>query len=276
MQVGQVTALADAEDLDLAIALAERADQPTSWFGLGRVALGPVTLIVVRGQEAFDRATGGRSPAWGAGVAVPSARLLVIRADGDDPLRVLRHELAHLALHQSIRGRVPLWFDEGYAVLAAGEFGRVEGLRLNLAVAVGPVPTLPELDRELRGARSAAEAAYALAGTAVSLVARRSANQSLEPVLRRLAAGEPFDSAVARSTGFTPGRFELEWRKQVRRQYGFGLWLAAGGLWAAIGVLVIAASYYRRKRDRPRRAALDIGWEVATSDEEGPPTDRPA
>ncbi len=268
VRVGQVTVLASPEDLALAISLAERADQPMTWYGLGLVPLGPVNLIVTRGQAAFDQATRGRSPSWGAGVTIPGARLIVVRVDGDDPIRVLRHELAHLALHQSIKGRVPLWFDEGYAVVAAGEFGRLDGLRLNLAVAVGRVPTLPELDRGLRSSRASAEASYALAGTAVSWLARRTPTRSLEPVLRRLAAGEPFDSAVARSTGLTPGRFELEWRKQVRREYGFGLWLAAGGFWVAVAALVVVASYYRRRRDRPRRAALDVGWVVAVDEEE--------
>jgi hypothetical protein len=276
VRVGQVTVLAPREDLALAISLAERADQPASWYGLGRLALEPLTLVVVRGQAALDQATRGRLPAWGAGLAVPAARLIVVRADGDDPVRVLRHELAHLALHQTIKGRVPLWFDEGYAVVASGEFGRLDGLRLNVAVALGRVPTLPELDRGLRDSRAAAEASYALAGTAVSWLARRPPAHSLEPLLHRLAGGEPFDSAVARTTGLSPGRFELEWRRQVRRDYGVALWLAAGGFWVVVAILVIATGYYRRVRDRPRRAALDVGWDVPVEPEGDPRTGPPS
>lgn len=238
--------------------------------------LSPLDLVVVRGQSAFDRATRGRSPAWGAGVTVPASRLVVVRVDGDDPFRVLRHELAHVALHQSIRGRVPLWFDEGYAVLAAGEFGRLDQLRLNLAVALGRIPDLPELDRGLRATRSTAEASYSLAGTAVSLLIRRTPTRSLEPLLHRLSAGEPFDTAVARTTGFTPGRFEIEWRKQVRRQFGFGLWLAAGGFWLVVATAVIAVSIYRRRVDRPRRAALDVGWVIPEESVGEGTIDRPA
>lgn len=262
-----MTAVAPPEDLGLAIALAERADQPAVWYGLGRRSVTPLSLLVVRGRDGLDRLAPGRFPSWGVGLTLPAARVVVIRVDGDDPFRVLRHELAHLALHQSIKGRVPLWFDEGYAVVAAGEFGRFDALRLNLAVAAGRVPTLPELDQGLRASQSAAEVSYALAGTAVSLLARRAAGASLEPLLRRLAAGEPFDSAVARSTGFTPGRFELDWRRDVKRHFGLGLWLVASGFWAVLAGLVIVASYLRRKRDRPRRAALDVGWDVAASDD---------
>jgi hypothetical protein len=72
---------------------------------------------------------------------------------------------------------------------------------------------------------------------------------------------------VARTTGLTPGRFEVEWRKDVGRSYGLGLWLAAGGFWMLVAVAVIVTQRTRRKRDLVRRAALDIGWDVAGSDE---------
>jgi len=99
------------------------------------------------------------------------------------------------------------------------------------------------------------------------MVARRATERSLGPVLRRLAAGEPFDSAVARVTGLTPGRFELEWRKEVGRHYGLGLWFAAGGFWLLVAVALVVTQRVRRRRDLPRRAALDVGWDVAVSDE---------
>ena len=93
---------------------------------------------------------------------------MLLRADLDDVYRTLRHELAHLALHEAIDVRVPLWFDEGYAAWAAGEWERLGGLELNLAVVRGAVPDLPGLDGALRGSASTADAAYALAASAVT------------------------------------------------------------------------------------------------------------
>ncbi|MEO8450760.1 MAG: hypothetical protein ABI647_13260, partial [Gemmatimonadota bacterium] len=188
--------MAGPSDADLAVALGQAADRPVDWYGLGRRPLGRLLIVVVRGQAAFDMISRGRLPAWGAGLTVPGARFVVIRADGGDPFQVLRHELAHVALHQAISGRVPLWFDEGYAVVAAGEWGRLEGLRLNLTVASGEVPGFDALDGALRGGRATAEAAYALAGSAVLALARKNPTQSLGPLLRRLADREPFGDAV--------------------------------------------------------------------------------
>lgn len=117
--------------------LADVAGEPHTWIGLGRRLPGPVRLIVVRGDERVTRLLERGAPAWGAGFTFPGSRTILVRADAGDPERILRHELAHLALRDAIRVRVPLWFDEGYAALAAGELDRLEALRLNLSVARG-------------------------------------------------------------------------------------------------------------------------------------------
>ncbi len=272
-----MTAIAARPDLDLATALAEAADRPIDWWSLGRRSAGAVAIAVVRGSADFDSIAHGRIPAWGAGLAVPAARFIAIRADRDDPFRVLRHELAHLILHDATRSRVPLWFDEGYAALAAGEIGRLDWLRLNFAVARGEIPTLGALDRGLRGSASTAEASYALAASAVAFLARRNPTRTLSPLFADLAKGVPFDTAVALTTGFNPDRFEEAWQKDVRRRHGVGLWLAAGGMWSVIAAAVVFAAYLRRRRDRPRRAALDQGWTVVEEppDAPGGPPDLP-
>ena len=199
---------------------------------------------------------------------------MVVRADAGDPAQILRHELAHFALHDAVRVRVPLWFDEGYAAVAAGEWDRLEALRLNLTVARGTVPGFFELDRGLRATQPDAEAAYALAASAVAMLARRNPERSLAPLLERLGRGEDFAAAVLATTGSPLGRFELEWQKDVRRRYGLLVWVMAGGLWALAAAALLAAVWLRRRRDRPRRAALDVGWVVEPDEEELPPLDR--
>jgi hypothetical protein len=223
----------------------------------------------------LDSLTSGRAPAWGAAVAEPGERTILLRADQDDLPRTLRHELAHLALHEAVPVRVPLWFDEGYAAWAAGEWERFGGLELNLAVVRGAIPSLTALDGALRGSASTAEAAYALAASAVTELARRNPTGTLTPLLQRLERGENFDQAVLATTGLTIDRFEEAWRLAVRRRYTWGQWLIAGGGWAVAGVLVLWLVRRRRRADRVRRAALDIGWVVEPENEEGPELDPP-
>jgi hypothetical protein len=277
MRVGRVTVVAWPPQMRLALELARQADRPAEWPGLGRREPGPLRLIVVPGGRVLDSLTGGMAPSWGAAIALPGARTIVLRADQGDLSGTLRHELAHLALHQAVPVRVPLWFDEGYAAGAAGEWDRLGSLELNLAVVRGAIPDLDQLDAALRGSASTADVAYALAATAVAELARRNPSGTLSPLLSRLQSGTDFEVAVRTTTGLTMGRFEAEWARTVRRRYGLFTWLVAGGGWAVIALLVLTLTRWRKRADRARRAALDQGWDVdpeATSGTELDPTPR--
>lgn len=262
MRVGQVTAVAWPGQLGLAIDLAKRAGQATEWPGLGRQNTGPLRLILVPDERRLDSLSSGRAPSWGAAIAVPGARIILLRADNDDLYGTLRHELAHLALHQAISVRVPLWFDEGYASWAAGEWERLSGIELNLAVVRGAVPDLSGLDGSLRGSASTADAAYALAVSAVTELARRNPSGSLGPLLERLRAGADFEASVQATTGLTLGQFDREWRRTLRQRYSLATWLLAGGGWTVLALSLWALLQHRRRADRVRRAALDQGWEL--------------
>jgi hypothetical protein len=277
MRVGRVTVVAWPPQMRLALELARQADRPAEWPGLGRREPGPLRLIVVPGGRVLDSLTGGMAPSWGAAIALPGARTIVLRADQGDLSGTLRHELAHLALHQAVPVRVPLWFDEGYAAWAAGEWDRLGSLELNFAVVRGAIPDLDQLDAALRGSASTADVAYALAATAVAELARRNPSGTLSPLLSRLQSGTDFEVAVRTTTGLPMGRFEAEWARTVRRRYGLFTWLVAGGGWAVIALLVLTLTRWRKRADRARRAALDQGWDVdpeATSGTELDPTPR--
>ena len=94
---------------------------------------------------------GPHAPEYGAAIAVRPNSESLCRAAGPGrtrgiPLQVLRHELAHLALHEAMGDLPPRWFDEGYASLAAGEWGREEASVTNLALAWRGLPSLDALD----------------------------------------------------------------------------------------------------------------------------------
>ncbi len=247
----------------LAVGLAEVADQPGPWPGLGSRDLGEIRLVVTADSLAFRDYTRGRLPGWGAGAAFPGGRTIVLRADAGDVMGTLRHELAHLALHQAVRGRVPLWFDEGYATMASGQWDLFDRVGLNLAVARGTVPELRALDGELRASAQAADEAYALAATAVMELARRNPTGTLEPLFGQLAGGVRFEDAVIATTGLTLDRFDEAWRKSVRTRFGLATWMIGTGIWLGMALLVVLGYDLRRRRDAPRRAALDAGWHYA-------------
>lgn len=262
MTVGRVTAVAWPGQEALATSLAEAADRASGFPGIGTLPERPIRLILASTRARYDSLTRGRLPFWSEGAAFPEAGTVVLLTDhpANRLTGVLRHELAHLALRWRVGRGTPLWFEEGYAAVAAEEWGRLDALRLNWQLARGNRMNLDDVDRALRGGRGDAEAGYALATTAVLLLYRWGGERGLDPLVANLAQAPTFDAALRATYHVTEGDFEVRWQQDVASRYGWLSWAAAMGLfWIIIGAVVVALVMVRRRRDRARRAALDDG-----------------
>ncbi len=247
MQVGRVTAVSWPGQEALAASLAEVADHASAFPGIGALPDHPIRLILAPTRQRYDSLTRGRLPFWSEGAAFPDAGTIVLLTD-HPAVRpsALRHELAHLALRWRIGRGAPLWFEEGYAAVAAQEWDRLDALRLNWQIARGVQMNLDDVDRALRGGEGDAEAGYALATTAA--------------LVTNLAQAPTFDAALRATYHLTESDFETRWQRDVASRYGWLSWAAAMGFfWVAIGAIVAALVVLRRRRDRARRAALDDG-----------------
>ena len=258
--VGRVTAVAWPSQQGLATSLAEIADRARDFPGIGALPDRPVRLILAPTREKYDSLTRGRLPLWSEGAAFPDAGTVVLLTDqpSNRQTAALRHELAHLALRWHVGRHVPLWFEEGYAAVAAQEWDRLDALRLNWQLARGVRMDLDDVDRALRGARGDAETGYALAATAVLLLQRWGGEHGLTPLLANLPQAESFDAALRATYHVTEGDFELRWQRDIGSRYGWLSWLAAMGFfWLSIGALLAALLLLRRRRDQRKRAALE-------------------
>jgi hypothetical protein len=258
---GRVTVRADVADRRLARTLLAAAAARDSFPGLPR-ATTPVTIEIAPTAQRFRERVGTGAPEWGAAFAIPDARLVLMQgggagSDAGDPVIVLRHELAHLALHDALGALPPRWFDEGYASFAAGEVSRQDALTTSFALVARGVPSLDSLDAWfVRGAGRATEA-YALAHTAVAELYALDGERGLTTFLRTWHETLSYERAMRAAYGMTAQDFDRRWRRAVRQRYG-ALALVAN-LSLAIGVLtVLLAPLYiaRRRRDRARLEAL--------------------
>ena len=249
----------------LATSIAEAADRTPDFPGIGPMPDRPIRIILAPTREKYDSLTGGGLPPWSEGAAFANEGMIVLLTDrpSDRPTVALRHELAHLALRWHVGRHVPLWFEEGYAAVAAQEWGRLDALRLNWQLARGERMDLDDVDRALRGARVDAETGYALAATAVLMLERWGGERGLGPLLANLPQAESFDAALRATYHVTEGDFELRWQKDVGSHYGWLSWLGAMGFfWVSIGALLGALLLARRRRDQRKRAALEAEPEL--------------
>ena len=221
-----------------------------------------VTIVIARDAQDMRVLSGPGIPEWGIAVAIPSLRRIVIQGRGatsaaGDPLVALRHELAHLALHEFLGDLPPRWFDEGYAMYAAGEWQRDDILATQVALALRGVPTLEGIDSAFYGGATRAQYAYSLAHRAVADLAALDPKRGLSLLFTEWRSRGSLDPAVRHAYGITLGTFEASWRRRTRRRYGAlavvtDLTLAVGILLAVVAPLFVA----RRRRDQKRLAAM--------------------
>ena len=227
-----------------------------------------VLLVLAPDEAQFVRLTGGAAPDWGAGVAVPGQSAIVIpayaseRGAGWSDARILRHEWAHIGLHQYLDGlRLPRWFSEGYAQWASGGWDWSEGWKLRIALARGGSP-LDSLTFSWPRDESRARTAYLLSATTVEYLVVEGGPRALEVLLRRWKDGGNFERAFRATFGATTAQFEEDWQSYVEDRYGWLFVLSHSAVfWMLLSLVLVAMVGVRRGARRERMArlrALDI------------------
>jgi len=223
-----------------------------------------VVAYLAHTPEAFNRITGGGVPEWRAGVALPGEGVLVIpTGEGRSPLsgegrRVLRHEWAHLGLHQAVGGlRVPRWFDEGYAQWASGGWDWANAWKLRVLVALGRAPPLDSLTLAWPRRRADAEAAYLLSAGAVAFLLKDSGPRGVRALIARWRERRSFPDAMRITFGVTQGQFEEDWRRYAKEHYGWLFVVSHSAVfWLLMTLLLLAFVHVRKRRNREHMARL--------------------
>jgi hypothetical protein len=270
IELGRFTVVAYPSDVKLAQAVISAAARSDSFPGLPRPHK-HVLIEIAPDRASFRAWVGPGAPEWGAAIAVPDEQRIVLQGRGapssaGDPLVALRHELAHLALHDFFDAggqpvSVPRWFDEGYAVYATpdhgGGGGRENLLTANIALAMRGVPSLAALDTGLMGRETEADVSYALAYHAVADLAALDPERGLSLFFQYWRETGSLDQAVRRAYGIPVETFETQWRAQVRRRYGVLAVLSDLTVASLILLVMLLPLYIARvRRDRRRLAAL--------------------
>jgi glycerophosphoryl diester phosphodiesterase len=175
-----------------------------------------------------------------------------------DYVTVLRHELAHVALHRAVSpAPIPRWFDEGYCRWAARELDFEAAWMLRLAFATGRAPPLDSLELAWPVGGSQARLAYLLSASVIDFLVAESGTYALGRLIERWRATGSFEAALGATYGLSIAQLESQWIAYVKRTYGWGVVLTQSLIFFAMMSAIIVVLYLlRRRRDRGKLAQL--------------------
>jgi hypothetical protein len=265
---GRFTVVAFHADLTLANAVLARAVADDTFPGLPNPR-DRVLIAIAPDERRFRQWVGPGAPEWGAAVAIPDERRIVMQGSSagsgaGNPMQVLRHELAHLALHEYLGNLPPRWFDEGYASVAAGEMDRDAVLTTSVALVFHGVPPLDSLNGLFAGGASRANTAYALSYRAVTELAALDPQRGLALFFQYWKQTGSMDQAIRQAYGLTESAFEQRWHDRTMLRYGALAVMANMSLaLGVLGIVIVPLYVMRRRRDRRRMAELRAADDAA-------------
>ena len=147
--------------------------------------------------------------------------------------------------------------------MGRGGVGSAGGARAQSGGGAGSGAGPPGLDGALRGSATTADAAYALAVSAVTELARRNPDRHRStPLLQRLHRGTGLRSSGAGDNRADHLAVRAGWQRRLRQRYSLATWLLAGGGWGVLALVALGLGPASPAGRPARRAALDEGWEI--------------
>jgi hypothetical protein len=177
----------------------------------------------------------------------------------DDTLEdVLHHEVAHILITRASGGRaLPTWFHEGLATTAERTWGVEDQVRVLRERAFLSRMSLDEVNELFERDDGSRGRAYALAGVFVRDLVNRHGPSAPGNIMRRVAAGESFDSAFAQATKQSVGDAEAVFWDRYRFWARWGPFLTTSpALWMIVTLIALLAIIRRRQKS----AALRKRW----------------
>jgi hypothetical protein len=264
LTAGRATIRFEPVDSVLARAVAERIRTQAPLPAVPDTIPWGATIFLPRTESVIETLLQGARPEWSAALARPADGWIILPAGRGEPTgrrdligEVLRHEWAHIGLHQAVGGyRGPRWFVEGYAQWAGG-WDSEAAWRLRIALATNDSLSLNALTLRWPRERAEAEIAYLVAATVVDYLVEQSGERGLAIFIERWAASGDFEGALRATYGLTSGRLEEDWSRWAKDRYGWLYVLTRSGVgWGLLGGLFFMLVWARRRYRKDQMAAL--------------------
>ncbi len=233
-----------------------------------------ITVYLCPTQAAFDRITGGVIPHWGAAAADPQQWRIFLKSPAASSNKELdgqtaKHELAHLMLAEMAYPKpLPRWFNEGAAILLAGETDHVDPLTISRAMTTNSLLTFDEIEAMLSLPHAQAALAYSESYHAVKFLVRRHGAEALQKFAEALAVHSAARPAFRAAFGEDLWDFEIAYFDHLRQDFRWYVLVDESLIWGGV-ILVLVVMGYAATRWRNRKKLQE--WEAEDSAALDPP-----
>jgi hypothetical protein len=224
----------------------------------------PGATIAIHIEREFDdyferEQIPSRPPEWAAGLALPSRRVILLAPGNPTWESTLVHEMSHVAVAIAANdGDLPAWFQEGFAVAVAEQWGIERATTMMRAGVTGAFHDFRDLERGFPGAQSMADLAYAQSFHFVHRMQLRFGGDVFVRTLAEMRGGKSFSEGFAASTGVLLSVAYDDWARTARTRYRWMPMFAGGGAaWGVVVVIGALAWRRRRRRQRERLASME-------------------
>jgi hypothetical protein len=241
--------------------------------------------------EAFRRTSASRIPDWGAAVAIPVRRTIVVKSParfrlGKSLTELIKHEYSHLALADRLGPvRPPRWLDEGLAMYVSTEWSWSDNIAISQAVVLNNIVSLKEIERLNFFSHGRAQIAYAQSYMAVKYILEAYDIETLNIFIDSLAAGNSIDEAMVAAIGSDYDGFQSEYMDYLRNKYNVMTLVAdMSYLWLFFALVVVVGfflhymrkrKYYRKWEEEEKYHSTDFDYGDPDNPEKADDEDKP-
>ena len=224
----------------------------------------PIRVTVCKSVTQFQQRAGQYGRAWVGGVSRTPAGQIAVKApyllpEPGDYAGLLRHELLHVLLARNVNeAYVPRWLNEGIVMVLSkenrwGSMARIAGMYVSRRLI--PYYNLDFAFLPL-GDETLSSDAYAQSLSMTRFLMKRIGEQAFWELVLAMRH-DPFEAALLRATGFSPGQFYHAWRGSMWLP---AILVTAGSVFSAFDlmVVIVVIAWFRK---RHRNKAILEQWD---------------
>lgn len=247
---------------------------------LGEPLTDTIHVFIAPNRAAFDSSTSGGIPDWGVGVAVSSKNFLSVLSPTEENFalpfeEVLRHELAHIALHKRVNGqRLPRFMDEGFAMMFAHQWGYGDDITIAKAQLTGDLFSLGDIDWVNMVNASQARIAYAQSYQAVKFIFDQFGQITFQRLLDGFRVGKPRNLVFREVLGTDFNGFDKMFAKYLAEHYHwFMIFTDPIFIWIGLALVIIIGfflirrrkqDYYKKWEEEEKLESTDFDYEESS------------